>query len=607
LLKSVGAAPKMTMLIVGESLLNDGSAIVLFTIFFEALKGTRYTAQEVIGFTLAAVFGSVLFGIVCGLFTVWWLRTANRPLKETDVTMQIGITICCAYLTFFIAQNLCEISGVLACCSAGAMLAWLGPPIILNHESMHNVWGMAEWALNTLIFLLAGLIIGHRVLQKVSRLDWLLVVVLYFVLMLVRSVTLIVLFPFLSRIGHGCTRNEAVFMSWTGLRGAVGMALALIVEKTGPDDLDDEVSRLFFYVGGIATLSLLINGTTAKPLLFRLGLLTSDSAEKLLVTNQIKKKLQKKMDKVVSQMTKEFSFTEDDLEQVRLSCTLLHQINMDALYRDTERMSTLLADAVHEEHRPGALGVDSPRNNRTISEHIRSHSTSMNRRSRVLSMGLSASAMAMHNNTLKLQRMSRLLSTSHRGGNNLIEAELVNYIRSIFLEIVRVKYWHFIEVGKLPRLSFSAQYLLYSVEVALDDVSNDSNKRQSDSTYSRDWTCIDEQLRAPTPIINLLLFLERHLPVSCGQFLTTNPLTFLETRKEKREVYMLTSFIEAHEHAQSKIHKFLDLESDEMEDGARPDDENAMSVQTPEEKLVIEESKRSVIQYECIYCSLFFS
>lgn len=328
LLKSVGASPKLTILIVGESLLNDGSAMVLFTIFYNSVNGTLYTPGAVVSFMFSAVLGSIVFGIVMGLIAVRWLRTANRPLVETDVTIQIAITICCAYITFFVAQNTFEVSGVLACCGAGAMLAWMAPPVILNHESMHNVWGMIEWSLNTTIFLLAGLIIGHRVLGKVSGIDWLYLIVFYVALIVIRFLTLFLLYPSIAYIGHKCTVKEAVFMSWAGLRGALGMALALIVENTCPDDIHDETSRLFFYVGGIAALTLVINATTAKSLLVALGLLKSDSAEKMLVTQQIKRKLQRKTDKFIKQMAKDFEFTDEDIEEVRMSCTLLNDMDM---------------------------------------------------------------------------------------------------------------------------------------------------------------------------------------------------------------------------------------------------------------------------------------
>ena len=219
LLKSAGASPKLTILIVGESLLNDGTAMVLFTIFYESLNGRVYTPASISYFFACAAFGSVFLGLFCGFLIIRWLRTANRPLKEIDTTIQIAITITCAYLIFFVAQYVLKISGVLACCGAGIVLAWLAPPVILSHETMHHVWGMIEWTLNTLIFLLAGLIIGNRVIDKVDALDWMYVVVLYVLLMVVRSITIGLLYPFLSTIGHKCTRNEAIFMSWAGLRG----------------------------------------------------------------------------------------------------------------------------------------------------------------------------------------------------------------------------------------------------------------------------------------------------------------------------------------------------------------------------------------------------
>ena len=66
-------------------------------------------------------------------------------------------------------------------------------------------------------------------------------------------------------------------MSWAGLRGALGMALALLVKNSKSLNISDaEASRLFFYVGGIAALTLIINATFAKNMLNWLGLLDSN-------------------------------------------------------------------------------------------------------------------------------------------------------------------------------------------------------------------------------------------------------------------------------------------------------------------------------------------
>ena len=93
-------------------------------------------------------------------------------------------------------------------------------------------------------------------------------------------------YPLLSRSGHGCGLNDAIFMSWSGLRGALGITLALVVEsereQLGLSSRD--ANRFFFYVGGLATLTLLINGVFAAPMLSLLGLVGEKSATKDLVT-----------------------------------------------------------------------------------------------------------------------------------------------------------------------------------------------------------------------------------------------------------------------------------------------------------------------------------
>jgi hypothetical protein len=82
---------------------------------------------------------------------------------------------------------------------------------------------------------------------------------------------------------------------------------------------------------------------------------------------------------------------------------------------------------------------------------------------------------------------------------------VVSYIRTVFLEIVRVEYWRCIESGRLPRNSFSAKYLLYSIDVGLDYV-KDMKKG------FRDWDCIEQELSAMPWNIRILLLVEAITP-----------------------------------------------------------------------------------------------
>jgi len=360
------------------------------------------------------------------------------------------------------------------------------------------------------------------------------------------------------------------------------MALALLVRNNSPEDISTETTRLFFFVGGIAALTLVINAPTAKMLLYSLGLLSSDSAEKLLVTGQIKKKLQFRMNKVIDQMAQEFSLTPEDIGEVRQSCTLLQKMDLQALnYRDTERESTLLANVHHD--RNSLEGDRNPSTNilfNLISNRNNSRTTSS--MSGFKSLGHGASEHRQLSNSHRLERMGRLLSNNTRNfqPNFILNNELLIYVRGVFLEIVRVKYWHFIESGKLPRLSFSAQFLLYSIDVSLDDINSvENNGYVPNKTPAQDWICVEEELNSKPITLQLLLFIERYCPMS----FCTNILGHILSRKEKREVYVLSSFIEAHEHAQKKIHSFLLLEGDGDE-----------QIQIPEEQRVIKESKMAV-------------
>ncbi|CAE7514941.1 NHX8, partial [Symbiodinium microadriaticum] len=186
LLKSTSASPKLTILIVGESLLNDGTAMVLFTLYFELMKGQEYSNGFVLGYFLKMALGSPLFGIVMGLIAVHCMSYATKPASADDVTVQIAITFCCAYMTFFLAEYELHISGLLACCSAGAMVAWKGPPLILQHEYMHQVWSTMEWIGNTLLFLMAGCIIGSDVISNRTGTDWGHLILLFIILNVLR-------------------------------------------------------------------------------------------------------------------------------------------------------------------------------------------------------------------------------------------------------------------------------------------------------------------------------------------------------------------------------------------------------------------------------------
>jgi len=178
-----------------------------------------------------------------------------------------------------------------------------------------------------------------------------------------------------------------------------------------------------------------------------------------------------------------------------------------------------------------------------------------------------------------------MMSVSKRGPNSNIVPALLAYVRTVFLEMVRVKYWHLIEAGKVPRASRSAQFLLYSVDVGLDGVNDDAASPSSRLGHGfADWIALDSEVRNYYSRYNAcLLWMEAALPESCGGNLATYLLARLASKREKRSVYLLSAFIEAHEHAQKKIHAFVWPEG-EGEGGEAGDDEASHTI--PEEARV---------------------
>ena len=217
--------------------------------------------------------GGVAVGLAAALGTLYWLgHTFN------DAMVDISLTVTSCYLTFFVAEEVCEASGVLAVVTLGAYLGAVGKPFFQVRkeieETLHHFWEMASYVANTIIFILAGVIIGRMFVETSDNFTavdagWLL---LFYVWMNVaRGLMILMLYPLLRRIGYGLDWQNAAVMSWGGLRGAVGLALALVVslEKQFPEK---DRARVMFLTGGVVILTLVVNGTTTASLLNYLNL-----------------------------------------------------------------------------------------------------------------------------------------------------------------------------------------------------------------------------------------------------------------------------------------------------------------------------------------------
>ncbi|CAE6920003.1 NHX7, partial [Symbiodinium sp. CCMP2456] len=159
-----------------------------------------------------------------------------------------------------------------------AYYAW---PRFVSLEAMEIVWETVEFVGNTVIFFLAGLLFADTVLDSLGIIhlsDFGYLVLVYLALLVIRSLMLAILWIPLNKVGSPVDPREAIAMIWSGLRGAVSLTLAIIIDEE-PLVSREMGARIMFHVGGIAALTLLINATTAAPLLRALGLARSSRAD----------------------------------------------------------------------------------------------------------------------------------------------------------------------------------------------------------------------------------------------------------------------------------------------------------------------------------------
>ncbi len=280
LLKELGASKKLGTLIEGESLLNDGTAIVIFMVFYTMLTGQASDTSPVLEFGRVA-FGGTLLGIVIAAVAIIWVRRVFN-----DAMVEISIIVVAAYLTFFIAEYFMHVSGVLGLVALGLVMASVGRTRISPQVEhfLHEFWELAAFIANTLIFVIVGVVIAQRPVFSAS--DFLILGIVYIGIHVVRALIILMFYPLMKRIGYGLTRKDSYVLWWGALRGAIGLALALVVFEMTEEQLAQEIRNQFlFLIAGIVTLTLTINATTIGWLVNKLGLTKIAPAKLLMILN----------------------------------------------------------------------------------------------------------------------------------------------------------------------------------------------------------------------------------------------------------------------------------------------------------------------------------
>lgn len=297
LLHELKTSKRFSTLVDAESLLNDGTGIVCFMLFFGAYAAEEAThASPVITF-IREVGLSTLLGFLLARIVIWFITRIN-----SEEMVQNSVIILAAYLTFILSQYYLGVSGVIALVAFGLTVTYVGKPRLKSQVNtfMEHFWELLTYIANTLIFILVGVVIAEKVDFSWGALGVL--ILIYIALNFIRFAMIMLLYPVMKRLGYGLPRRESVILTWGGLRGALAMTLALMVSYT-PAIPEDIRSQVLFFTAGIVTLTLCINATTMRALLNRLGLTHVPSARTMLAY-RIEKSIRENSEKYLEGLKK---------------------------------------------------------------------------------------------------------------------------------------------------------------------------------------------------------------------------------------------------------------------------------------------------------------
>ncbi len=254
----LGVPKRLEMIVEGESLFNDGTALVAFQIALGTLASAGTSIPATAIQFLLTVFGGLALGAAAGYVTSWLLAFTDDHLFE------IGFSTVLAYGVYLLAR-LAEVSPVIAVVTAGLVLANYGPRAGLSaraHTAMGDIWEYLAFVANSLLFLLIGQQVhqthfGSYLPQAGAAIG---------LVLLSRAIIVYGLAPLISRIERHLPASWRHVAFWGGLRGALTVAMVLSLPPDFPRR-DMLVSVTF----AVVLFTIVVQGTSIDQLVKRLN------------------------------------------------------------------------------------------------------------------------------------------------------------------------------------------------------------------------------------------------------------------------------------------------------------------------------------------------
>ncbi|WPL16430.1 Sodium, potassium, lithium and rubidium/H(+) antiporter [Thiorhodovibrio winogradskyi] len=253
-LKSAGAPKSLETKITGESLFNDGVAVVLFMVLFDiAIGGQQIHLDHVLVLFAQEAIGGALFGLMVG-------QIALEMLKRIDnYQVEVLLTLAVASGGYALAEHV-HLSAPIAVVVAGLMIGNQGRHGAMSmktREHLDSFWELVDESLNAVLFVLIGL----EVLALTLGENYLLAGALIIPLVLMARALSIGVPLGLYRGFRNLSPGTIAILTWGGIRGGISVALALSLPPGGIRDLILTVTYM------IVVFSIMVQGLTLTPVI----------------------------------------------------------------------------------------------------------------------------------------------------------------------------------------------------------------------------------------------------------------------------------------------------------------------------------------------------
>jgi len=250
ILKTAGASKSLEIKIAGESLFNDGVAIVVFlAIFGMAVRGEAFDAQHIAILFAQEAFGGALFGFACGWLVMQMLKRVDNYQVEILLTLALvsgGATA---------AAGL-HLSAPIAVVVAGLMIGNHGRRDAMSDTTVQHLdtfWELIDEILNAVLFLIIGL---EVMVLSFSLQIWVAGVLMAAFVLCSRIISVGIPINALRKLNFEFHPHAVKILTWGGLRGGISVALALSI----PPGPERDVIVAVTYV--IVVISILLQGLT---------------------------------------------------------------------------------------------------------------------------------------------------------------------------------------------------------------------------------------------------------------------------------------------------------------------------------------------------------